>query len=715
MKPVDRTDGSVSASKYGFGRGQPAWLLFVVTVPAALLLLCLTIVWGTPSTAFVASALILAATLAWLAGNAFAPRRPLTTLRRAQSITVLPTSDRPAVAGDPDSIARAYALMSGINIAIGRTRDRDAVCAEVCRLAVERAGFRFAWLGLYDPTTESVDLQWYAGDASALVNRLRAVALDGKFPPPSPLSAGDVYVCNDIGSDTAIADIHRLACERQFASFISLPLQVDGETVAALGLYADTPGFFTVAEAELLRQVATDIALCLDYIEKEETLHQLAYYDSLTTLPNRVLFADRLDQALVRERYAERHVALIMGHIDRFKEINGALGHYTGDAVLRDIARRLSGVIRPGDTIARTGGSGFGIILTDVAQPGDVAVVAHKIAQAVAEPIMVGDREIFVTLALGIAVSPEDGQDAETLLANAAAAEHMLSNESGTRYRFYTHEVDALVRERYVVERELHRALERREFTLLYQPIVDLKTLSIAGAEALLRWHNPRLGDVAPSKFIPIAEKSGLIVPIGEWVLKTASSQTGAWKRRGLPAHISVNASAIQLKEHDFEDRARAILGEFVTDPSHVSMTLEITESNLMENPERAAKQLHRLRDKGLSISIDDFGTGYSSLSYLRRLPVDSLKIDISFVRDLIDGPDGIAIVRAVIALAHSLEMTVIAEGVETYQQLKILREAGCDAAQGYLFSPAVPAAAFEALCLTGVVLDHAASPRTSG
>jgi diguanylate cyclase (GGDEF)-like protein len=419
-------------------------------------------------------------------------------------------------------------------------------------------------------------------------------------------------------------------------------------------------------------------------------------------LPNRVLFADRLDQALARERYRRRHVAVLMAHVDRFKEINSLHGHPVGDALLREIARRLSATIRTGDTIARTGTAAFGIILTDVAQPGDAAIVARKIARSLETPVEIEGREFYITLGIGASVAPGDGNDTETLLRNADTALHMVGSESGTRYRLYTPEIDAKARSRFEIERELRRAIERGELALHYQPIVDLGSLRVTGAEALLRWHNPRLGPIAPGVFIPIAEQSGLIVPIGEWVLQQACVQARRWKGLGLASRIAINTSAIQLRDPEFDRRVLTILGEGDGGEGPLLLALEITESNLMDNAEHSGERLGRLRGRGVAVSIDDFGTGYSSLTYLKRLPVDTLKIDIGFVRDVTRDADDAAIVKAIVALAHSLELTVVAEGVETVEQLLLLRELGCDAAQGFFFSPAVTPERFEPLSRAG-------------
>lgn len=600
-------------------------------------------------------------------------------------------------------LKRTQAVVAGIHAAARRAREREALLRDLCAIATQAGGFRFAWVGLYDSADRTFAPLWQDGEGEEHLRTFR-LSLDTAATAgmAAALLAGHTAVSHDIAHDPVFESAQPQALAHGLRSCAYLPLRAAGEVVGALGLYADRAGFFDPNALSLLQQVGDELALCLDYLDKEEALHHLAYYDALTGLPNRVLFADRLDQALARERYRRRHVAILMAHVDRFKEINSLHGHPVGDALLREIARRLSETIRTGDTIARTGTAAFGVILTDVAQAGDAAIVARKIARAFEAPVGIEGREFYITLGIGASVAPGDGQDTETLLRNADTALHMVGNESGTRYRLYTPEIDARARNRFEIEHELRRAIERGELMLHYQPIVELDSLRVIGAEALLRWHNARLGAISPGLFIPIAEQSGLIVPIGDWVLKQACEQARRWKGLGLPSRIAINTSAIQLRDPDFDRRVQAVLADGDGEDGSLLLALEITESNLMENAEESAERLGRLRGHGVAVSIDDFGTGYSSLTYLKRLPVDMLKIDIGFIRDLTHDPDDAAIVKAIIALAHSLELTVVAEGVETLEQLAVLRELGCDAAQGFFLSPAVTAERFELLSRAG-------------
>lgn len=607
---------------------------------------------------------------------------------------------------------RVYALLSGINSAIVRTRDRDTLYRALCRLAIDTGHFRLAAVLVYQSDDSAFAPHSHAGDGSVVLERLQLPAHESPAAPiAQTLLGGTPLISNRLVADTRLAGAMAAAITHGCRACALLPLRVAGEVIGVIALFADEPDFFDAEEIKLLEEIAADTSLGLDLIDKEDELHHLSYYDALTGLPNRVLFADRLDQALARSRFHARHVAVLIARLDRFKEINTFHGHHAGDTVLQEVSRRLAEVIRSGDTVARTGSAAFGLILTDVGNPGDAAIVARKIMQALERRIEVGGKEMYVTLRVGIAVAPSDGTDAETLLRSADAALHLPASNDGISYRFYTPEIDVNARKRMEIERELRGALARNELEVHYQPIVELETLAIVGSEALLRWRNATLGPVSPGLFIPAAEETGLIIPIGEWVLDNACRQARAWRGAGLPSRIAINASAIQLRQADFEARAQAILEESGVNRDGLALTLEITESNVMENVQHSAQRLDALRHRGLSISIDDFGTGYSSLSYLKRLPVDTLKIDISFIRDLTRSDDDVAIVRAIIALAHSLGMQVTAEGIETVEQLTLLRELRCDTGQGFLFSPAVPVAAFESLCRSGIRLPASATP----
>ncbi|MBJ7312254.1 putative bifunctional diguanylate cyclase/phosphodiesterase [Rugamonas sp. CCM 8940] len=440
---------------------------------------------------------------------------------------------------------------------------------------------------------------------------------------------------------------------------------------------------------------ATMIAVIEDIARRkqyEEELRHLASHDPLTGLANRNLMLDRLSQAIAFAHRAARHVAVMFIDLDRFKNINDSLGHDAGDQVIMEVGRRLVRNIREGDTVARVGGDEFVVLLSDVARDDEVAALAAKMLAALSLPIIVHGQELAPVGSIGISLYPRDGADSGKLLKNADAAMYRAKELGRGNFQFYAEEMNARTLDRLKLEGGLRRALQRGEFELYYQPQVELSGGRIVGMEALLRWQPPGGAMVMPAEFIPIAEETGLIVPIGEWVLRQACAQQVAWREAGLrDIRVAVNLSARQFKQPDLARLVAQVLAE--TGCHAECLELEITESVIMERPEEATAMLQTLSDMGVHLSIDDFGTGYSSLTYLKRFPIQSLKIDRSFVADLINDPDDAAIVCAVIALAHTMKLCVIAEGVETQAQLDYLRAQHCDQLQGYYFSRPLPAA----------------------
>jgi diguanylate cyclase (GGDEF)-like protein len=429
----------------------------------------------------------------------------------------------------------------------------------------------------------------------------------------------------------------------------------------------------------------------------EEQLEHLAHHDPLTGLPNRSLFHDRLGQAIARAHRSGRLVALMFLDLDRFKQINDTLGHEAGDRVLQVAAARLRAHLREGDSVSRLGGDEFTVLLEDVEGSDQVRGVAHKLLRAFAEPVALEGRDFYVTLSLGIALYPRDGPDADTLIKHADTAMYQAKSEGRDNFQFYLPDMGAAASERLTLEGSLRQALERGELLLHYQPVVRLADGEIAGVEALLRWRHPREGLLEPGRFIGIAEQTGLIVPIGDWVLREACAQSARWQAGGLrPLRVAVNLSARQFRKAGLAESISAALRESGLDSRW--LTLEITESLLMENAAASGAVLESLKEMGAHMALDDFGTGYSSLAYLKHFPIDVIKIDRSFVSDIPGDADDAAIVRATIGLASSLGMQTTAEGVETRAQLEFLREHGCRYGQGYLFSEAVPAAEFEAM-----------------
>ncbi|WP_170304190.1 EAL domain-containing protein [Duganella radicis] len=462
-------------------------------------------------------------------------------------------------------------------------------------------------------------------------------------------------------------------------------------TLSAMRPGADQPSLVAVIE---------DISQRKQF---EDELMHVASHDALTGLANRMLLLDHIGQAIAQARRHQHHIALLFLDLDRFKTINDSLGHDAGDRVIVEVGRRLRQAVRAVDTVARLGGDEFVVLLADLPQERIAATMAQQILAVLFEPMLIHGHELAPASSIGISIYPKDGEDAKTLLKNADAAMYQAKSMGRGDYQFYNSEMNASTLHRLTLESGLRHAVERDELQLTYQPQVELVSGRIVGVEVLLRWHPEQQRLVMPDVFIPIAEETGLIVPIGEWVLRTACSQLVAWRQAGLPdVRIAVNLSARQFRQPGLDDMVSRVLAD--TGCHAGCLELEITETVLMERPDSAAQALQRLSDMGVRLAIDDFGTGYSSLSYLKRFPIHALKIDRSFVRDIPYDADDAAIAGAVVAVAHSMGLSVVAEGVETLAQCEFLRGLHCDHAQGYYFSQPLNAAALASLLRDGLV-----------
>jgi diguanylate cyclase (GGDEF)-like protein len=426
-----------------------------------------------------------------------------------------------------------------------------------------------------------------------------------------------------------------------------------------------------------------------------ERITYFANYDALTNLPNRKLFKERLDEALETSLTSEKFLAVMFLDIDRFKNVNDSLGHAKGDQLLQEVAQRICAEVGEGQIVARIGGDEFGVLAPSCTGVEEVIGTARKILEIFEEPIVFEGLEFHLTTSVGIAISGQDGMEAEALLKAADTAMYSAKEQGSNHFRFYTPEMNTMIVEQLQMEKSLRHAIENEELILHYQPLVDIRSGQVAGMEALVRWYSKERGMVSPGEFIPLAERTGLIVTIGEWVLRTACRQNKKWQEMGYPKLlVAVNLSPRQFEHPHLVEMVADILDETGLEPQYLK--LEITESLAMTNADSAIEKLHDLRSLGIRIAIDDFGTGYSSLGYLKKFPIDTLKIDRSFVGDIPADGDDVAIVTAIIAMAHNLKIDVVAEGVETDEQLQFLREQSCDAMQGYLFSKPVPAEQFE-------------------
>ena len=596
-------------------------------------------------------------------------------------------------------LTRVYSVLSAINGAIVRIGDRDALFAEACRVAVEDGEFRMAWIGLLEGS-RLTPVAW-AGDVRDYLDRVPKEVVDTK--PGGPGLAGRAVasmrpvVSNDVKSDPQIVTKKQLE-ERGINSLAVIPLVVGDKAVGALALYAPDAGFFDDEEMRLLIELAGDISFALDHIAKEEKVRYLAYYDSLTGVANRTLFLERLAQYLSTARGEKQQLALVIVNIERFKTINDAFGRQAGDALLKQFTARLLEVNRDPNRIARVGADHFAVVVPEVSSL-ETLIRNGEIAQRRldSDAYAIGGADVRISTLAGVALFPEDGSDAESLFRNAEAA--LKKAKSGERYVFYASHMTERVAEKVALENRLRIALDREEFVLHYQPKLDSETGRIVGLEALIRWENPEAGLVPPMQFIPLMEETGLILAVGSWALKRASLDHRRFAEQGLAAPpIAVNVSPIQLRQRDFVGSLKQAVAD-----GPPGIDLEITESLIMEDIEAGIEKLSAVRALGVNIAIDDFGTGYSSLAYLARLPLQALKIDRSFIVAMLYAPDIMAVVSAVISLAHSLKLKVVAEGVDAYGQAEVLRSLHCDQMQGHLFSRPVPFEAMAALLRAGI------------
>ena len=589
-------------------------------------------------------------------------------------------------------LSRIQAVLSGINSTIVRVRDRRELFRESCRIAVQQGGFRMAWIGLVQPGgMRAAPLVWEGTDQGYLDEV--SAALGGLEEDPGSVGKAIRYkkivVANDIETDPHTV-FKQEALARGYRSLIAMPLIVADEVVGVLVLYAAETGFFDYEELKLLKDLAGDISFALDYIGKEEQLTYVSYYDTLTGLPNRQLFFDRLAQAMHVARAERRELAVMLIDLQRFKRVNDTLGRYAGDQVLKELATRLQRTVAESATPARIGGDRFAVVVPNLPGPAMARWINDWIVDSFAEPLVIDDIELRTSVRIGIALYPADAQTAEALFVNAEVALKRAKEAAGP-YLFYSPEMNARVAQRLHLETRLRKAVDQKQFVLHYQTKVELATRRIRGLEALIRWHDPEHGLVSPMDFVPLLEESGLIVEVGRWVIEQAVADMKIWRHLDLEVpRVAVNVSEVQLRQPNF---VATVLGALGTAPEFgAGIDLEITETMLAQNTGSNVQKLLQLRAAGLHVFMDDFGTGYSGLSQIAHLPLDALKIDRAFVASMTQSAEAMAIVSAIVNLAKALGIFVVAEGVETEEQAARLHALGCDEAQGYLFSRPVPA-----------------------
>ncbi len=604
---------------------------------------------------------------------------------------------------------RIHAVLSGINGAILRIRERDALLREACQIAVQRGELRFAWIGLIDAATGKMDKAAWHGDGEGYLHDLylspHPEAVNERQPCAVAVLEDRLVIHNEVAREKAHAPWLGQALAYGFRSIAIFPLRREGHMIGILGLYADEAHFFEAPETDLFLELAADISLGLEYIDKDQRIAHMLYHDSLTGLPNRKLCEDRLQQAIARAKPHNRYVGVIVVNITGFRRVVGIYGNHVADETLSMVAKHLLGQVRQGDTVARLEGDEFAIVLSDMASMQDAIRLAQFLVLAIPSVVHCAEQDIHLVMRGGVAIYPGDGEDSTSLLGNATLAYTSGKDARLHSVNFYSPDIQQVAKEREQLEQALRHAIaEGRELELYYQPVVDIVSHRIVSLEALTRWNSPEFGAVSPTRFIPVAEESGLIMPLGDWVLSTACRQIDAWRQLGLnEIRVAINVSFHQLRDAGFIERLCDTVNA-TTPQAQNQLAIELTESELMDNIEMTIAQLEILKNQNFTIYIDDFGTGYSSLSYLQRLPVHVLKIDQSFVGMLGKSESSTAIVRTIVALAQSLKLKTIAEGVETPEQLALLHQLGCDYAQGYLFSKPKPAAEITRLLKMGML-----------
>jgi diguanylate cyclase (GGDEF)-like protein len=595
---------------------------------------------------------------------------------------------------------RLYAMVTGISTTMVRVSDRADLFNRSCQTAVEHGEFEMAWIALIDHNENRiVPVAWAGHDEPAMsVIKDHFASSEGTLEGKT-LAAGAIRekapaVSNDVQNDESLifGKMHAQSGVRSLAVF---PLIVSGSAIGVLALYTSKPEFFDAAGLLLLTELAGNVAFAVDHLDRQERLDRLVNYDTLTGLANRRSFIERVAQYMLSAADAGHKMAVFLIDLERFKKLNDSLGRSAGDALLKQVADWLAQNAENANLVARLDADHFAVVLPKVMYEANVARVLEKtIAAFMKHEFSLNDAVYRMAAKIGVAVFPDDGTDADTLFNNAEAALKK-AKTSRDRYLFYAQKMTETVALSLGIENRLRRALERDEYVLHYQPKVSIVTGKLTGAEALIRWNDPVSGLTPPRRFIPILEETGLIHDVGRWALRKAIEDYQRWRNDGLPAvRIAVNVSPLQLRNQNFVAEIQQAIS--VAADAAAGLQLEITESVIMQDVNHSIGSLLAIRALGVTIAIDDFGTGFSSLNYLAKLPVDTLKIDRSFVVEMVSATGGLTLVSVIINLAHALRLNTVAEGVETEEQLRQLRSLGCDEMQGYLFGKPVPVESFE-------------------
>jgi len=646
---------------------------------------------------------------ALIGGDAAAGQWQTTHRRRDGSLVPVEVSRRAIASGDSwiivgiardisarldaEQTIRHHAMQQGLIAAFGQkalaNTDLDELLSQAAVVATAGLQVAFCEVLQLAPDGASLLLKAGAGWQEGWIGR----HADTDVPTQNShvLTAGNALIVDDFADEPQFAP-SEILLQHAICSGVVVPIHGVSGPYGVLGVYSSTPRRFTREHVNFLQSLANTLATAMDRKGSEQRLTYLAQFDTLTGLANRSLFLDRFAQTLKQAGRNEWRVGVLFIDLDRFKLVNDTLGHGIGDQLLIQVARRLQECVRGGDAIGRLGGDEFACVLSTLARPGDAALVAQKIVDALSQPFQLEGQEVYVSASVGIGIYPDDGADADTLLRSADTAMYRAKEQGRNAYQFYLPQMNAQAAERLQMQTQLRGALERGEFVLHYQPKVDLGSGAISGFEALLRWQHPLRGLVPPLQFISVLEETGLIIPVGEWVVRTVCEQLLRWQAEGVtPRPVAINLSARQFQQRHLDATIAAIVADTGVDAG--LLEFELTESLLMSDAREAARILNNMRASGVRLSIDDFGTGYSSLAYLKRFPLDALKIDRAFIRDVTTDADDASIALAIINLAHSLKLKVVAEGVETAAQLEFLRARGCDEVQGFYFARPLVAA----------------------
>ncbi len=591
-----------------------------------------------------------------------------------------------------------YSVLSKINEFIIRVGNINELFEGVCPILVDEGGFKFAWIGLVDKDTKEIRPVAMWGDGEAYIKGLKFYAREdlpeGISPAGKAILEGKIIASDDIDHDARMLSWRRGALSFGFRAYASIPIRMSDEVIGALTIYSATPFTFGQDEMRLLGEISGDISFAIGYIGKLQKTKYTSLFDPLTDLPNRNHILQELQRLIDVSAVSGKPVALIVMDVDWFKGINETIGYAKGDALLKQIAKMLVPALRDDRQLGRIGPDEFAMIGPDISNEETIYRVVESIKSLFIDPVQMDGEKITVSFSMGISVYPNDGNSAEDLVKIAEASLVQIKGAGTRGIVNYSPAINNKISGMLKLKNSLINAVKNKEFLVYYEPKIDIKNYTIAGVEALIRWQKPDEGLVRPARFIPILEETGLILPVGQWVFEEAAKQVMQWNARGYNLRVAINVSAAQLDQKDFVKWIIMTARDRNIDP--LSIELEITESLIMKNVEDKIEKLLQLRDYGISVAVDDFGTGYSSLAYLKRLPVNSLKIDISFIKSLPEDKENAKITETIISLAKALNLKTIAEGVDKMEQIDFLRKLGCDEAQGYYFTMPLPAREFE-------------------